>query len=238
MNTLTFSLFFIFSSINSSISQNTSNNNNKSELKFMSDEISQPTAFEYMGLFFFESKDIIYKTLENSFSKFPHFQDRNKLSSDFNKGKLTLPWHSPDSDDNEYHSTTLYKGPRPVEEVQNDLPYIEFVEGAPARITALGVGYISEGIIFLIVNTDKYSNNSYKHVTIALNTLQAKHSNDVLISLFDKGGDLGGLRDIIFDGKPTPFTAELSVNVEGKAYTCYVDKFINPIVINAKMHAK
>ena len=83
---------------------------------------------------------------------------------------------------NFWHITTLYKGDKPFEEIENHLAYKQYYENRNIFVTVIGLVYVPEGILCLLIklNDDIVCNGEYPHMTIIRNKYPPKYSNLVI----------------------------------------------------------
>ena len=166
------------------------NNTNTEEIKLKN--------FIYIAIIFrgdntcFKLKPKIYKALKSILNKFLSFntpEEKNEikeLSSALQIIKsIELPkgWNFPHKmRGNFWHITTLYKGDKSFEEIENHLSYKQYYENRNIFVTVIGLVYVPEGILCLLIklNDDIVCYGEYPHMTIVRNKYPPKYSNLVI----------------------------------------------------------
>ena len=154
--------------------------------------------FIYLAIIFrgdntcFKIKPKIYKTLKSIIQKFNDFSSEEEkkeikdLSSAIQIIKGTdLPkgWAFPHKmRGNYWHITTLYKGNKSLEEIGKNLAYQQYIENKKIFVTVIGLVYVPEGIICLLIklNDGIICSGNYPHMTIIKNKYPPKYSNIVI----------------------------------------------------------
>ena len=154
--------------------------------------------FIYIAIIFrgdntcFKIKPKIYKALKSIMQKFPSFntveekEEIKNLSTSIQiiKGiELPKGWNFPHKmRGNFWHITTLYKGEKPFEEIQNHLAYKQYAENKNVFVTVIGLVYVPEGIMCLLIklNDGIVCYGDYPHMTIMRNKYPPKYSNLVI----------------------------------------------------------
>ena len=172
------------------ISDNINNINNSDEIKLKN--------FIYIAIIFkgdntcFKMKPKIYRTLKSILQKFTSFnseEEKNEiknLSTSIQIIKnIELPkgWNFPHKmRGNYWHITTLYRGEKSFEEIENHLAYKQYFENKNIFVTVFGLIYVPEGIMFLLIklNDGIVCNGEYPHMTIMRNKYPPKYSNLVI----------------------------------------------------------
>ena len=154
--------------------------------------------FIYIAIIFrgdntcFKIKPKIYKALKSIMQKFPSFntaeekEEIKNLSTSIQiiKGiELPKGWNFPHKmRGNFWHITTLYKGDKSFEEIQNHLAYRQYAENKNIFATVIGLVYVPEGIMCLLIklNDGIVCYGDYPHMTIMRNKYPPKYSNLVI----------------------------------------------------------
>ena len=183
---LTIKKFFNIKNSNE-ISDNINNINNSDEIKLKN--------FIYIAIIFkgdntcFKMKPKIYRTLKSILQKFTSFnseEEKNEiknLSTSIQIIKnIELPkgWNFPHKmRGNYWHITTLYRGEKSFEDIENHLAYKQYFENKNIFVTVFGLIYVPEGIMFLLIklNDGIVCNGEYPHMTIMRNKYPPKYSN-------------------------------------------------------------
>ena len=170
--------------------ENNNKDNNLIEIKLKN--------FIYIAIIFrgdstcFKIKPKVYKTLRAILQKFPNFyseEEKNEIkdlassiqiikSMDLPKG-----WTFPHKmRGNYWHITTLYRGNKSFEEVEKSLAYQQYVEDKKVFVTVIGLVYVPEGIMCLLIklNDGIICSGNYPHMTIMRNKYPPKYSNTVI----------------------------------------------------------
>ena len=154
--------------------------------------------FIYIAIIFrgdnncFKIKPKIYKTLKLIIQKYPDFsseEEKNEIN-DLAKSiqiikSIDLPkgWNFPHKmRGNYWHITTLYRGNKPFEEVEKNLAYQQYVENKKVFVSVIGLVYVPEGIMCLLIkfNDGIICSGNYPHMTIMRNKYPPKYSNTVI----------------------------------------------------------
>jgi hypothetical protein len=154
--------------------------------------------FIYVAIIFkgdntcFKLKPKIFKTLKSILQKFSSFSTEEEKNEIKNLSKsiqiirgIELPkgWNFPHKmRGNYWHITTLYRGDKSFEEIENHLAYKQYVEDKNIFVTVIGLVYVPEGIMCLLIrlNDGIVCNGEYPHMTIIRNKYQPKYSNLVI----------------------------------------------------------
>ena len=174
-------------------------NSNESTLnsKINTEEIKLKN-FIYVAIIFkgdntcFKLKPKIFKTLKSILQKFSSFSTEEEKNEIKNLSKsiqiirgIELPkgWNFPHKmRGNYWHITTLYRGDKSFEEIENHLAYKQYVEDKNIFVTVIGLVYVPEGIMCLLIrlNDGIVCNGEYPHMTIIRNKYPPKYSNLVI----------------------------------------------------------
>ena len=169
---------------------NISHQNNIDEIKLKN--------FIYIAIIFrgdntcFKLKPKIYKALKSLIQKFPTFNtedEKNELKNLINSiqiiRNIDLPkgWNFPHKmRGNFWHITTLYKGDKSFESIKDHLAYQQYYENKNVFVTVIGLVYVPEGIMCLLIklNDGIVCNGEYPHMTLMRNRYPPKYSNLVI----------------------------------------------------------
>ena len=171
--------------------------NNDSILNTTTKEEIKLKNFIYIAIIFrgdnicFKIKPKIYKTLKLILQKFSFNTEEEKneiknLSSAIQIIKsINLPkgWNFPHKmRGNFWYITTLYKGDKSFKEIENHLAYQQYFENRNVFVTVIGLIYVPEGILCLLIklNDGIVCSGEYPHMTIARNKYPPKYSNLVI----------------------------------------------------------
>ena len=154
--------------------------------------------FIYIAIIFrgdntcFKLKPKIYKALKSLIQKFPTFnteEEKNELQNLINSiqiiRNIDLPkgWNFPHKmRGNFWHITTLYKGDKSFEAIKDHLAYQQYYENKNVFVTVIGLVYVPEGIMCLLIklNDGIVCNGEYPHMTLMRNRYPPKYSNLVI----------------------------------------------------------
>ena len=174
--------------LNNITSQN--NPNNIEEIKLKN--------FIYIAIIFrgdntcFKLKPKVYKALKSILQKFPSFnteEEKNELKNLTSSVQIIrnidLPkgWNFPHKmRGNFWHITTLYKGDKSFNEIKDHLAYQQYYENKNVFVTVIGLIYVPEGIMCLLIklNDGIVCNGEYPHMTLMRNKYPPKYSNLVI----------------------------------------------------------
>jgi hypothetical protein len=174
--------------LNNITSQN--NTNNIEEIKLKN--------FIYIAIIFrgdntcFKLKPKVYKALKSILQKFPSFnteEEKNELKNLTSSVQIIrnidLPkgWNFPHKmRGNFWHITTLYKGDKSFDEIKDHLAYQQYYENKNVFVTVIGLIYVPEGIMCLLIklNDGIVCNGEYPHMTLMRNKYPPKYSNLVI----------------------------------------------------------
>jgi hypothetical protein len=179
--------------------------------------------------------DIITKGLEGILSTYPE-EDAEGIIKSISSGMDNPKWRYT-KPDKKWHITTLFKKGKTFS--TSHPAYTSFETGKNVTVNIRGMIYIPEKIITCICFPDTPVENKFPHMTTLLGEYSAKHSNDVLTSLFDEGCvyecEYEGLfKDLTNEDS---FLERCEKTFLKKPETCYVYKFVEPISVETIMHA-
>ena len=214
--------------------------------------------FIYLGIminnqdFTVKIKSIIYKTLKNFKSK---YNINNNEIDDLIKTiqlvtQIILPkkWNYPHKyHNNLWHTTLLFKGNQPLSKVENLPQFKQFEEGKLCKINIIGIIYIPECLIVLIIKlpNDVYSVNKFPHITAFIGKYPPKFSNNVMEEIL-KNSELKNLYDKIMkndneDSIDTNLNEEnyfnLNININDEDVSAYIYLTKKELIIEGNMHA-
>ena len=233
-----------------------SNNETLNEIKLKN--------FIYIAIIFrgdvmcFKLKPKIYKTLKSILQYFPNFNSEEEkteiknLSSSLQVIKsIALPkgWNFPHKmRGNYFHVTTLYKGNKSFEEIENNLAYKQYSEDKNIFVTIIGLIYVPEGILCLLVklNDGIICNGEYPHMTIIRNKYPPKYSNFVIKEClkykdikneYDKKMKNINNEDEINTNKKEDFIRRKQIVIDDNKVTAYFVLYEKSLEIKGTMHA-
>ena len=172
------------------------NDSNENEIKEDINEIKLKN-FIYIAIIFrgdntsFKIKPKIYKSLKSILQKFPdNSEEEKKELKDLASAiqiirNIDLPkgWFFPHKmRGNYWHITTLYRGNKSFEEIEKNLAYQQYIENKKIFVTVIGLVYVPEGILCLLIklNDGIICSGNYPHMTIMRNKYPPKYSNTVI----------------------------------------------------------
>ena len=153
--------------------------------------------FIYIAIIFrgqnncFKIKPKIYKMMKlikRAYSNlsFEEYKEVDEIASSFQVIlNINLPknWYFPHKlRGNYWHITTLYKGNKSFEEIEDTLPYKQYAEDKKIFVYIIGMVYVPEGIICLLVRLNEGIEiaGNFPHMTIIRNKYPPKYSNNVI----------------------------------------------------------
>ena len=146
---------------------------------------------------------------------------------------------------NLWHCTTLFKGGKTkFREIANTEEYKQFMQGEKVMIKLLGIVYVPESTIVMIIKVDKSIKikNAYPHVTGFIKDFAPKYSNDVMENIM-KNKEIKSVydkliksdNDVKLNEKECLFSDE--IDIDGYAYNAYINYLENPVELESTMHA-
>ena len=144
---------------------------------------------------------------------------------------------------NLWHCTTLFKGRTKFSDIAKTEEYKQFIQGEKVMIKLLGIVYVPESAIVMIIKVDKNIkiNNTYPHVTGFIKDFAPKYSNNIMEnimknnkikSVYDKLMSSDGCK---LDGKECLFSD--SIEIDGYSYNAYVKYLEEPVDLESTMNA-
>ena len=220
--------------------------------------------FIYIAIIFrgdntcFKIKPKIYKSLKLILQKFPSFnsiEEKNEiqnLSSAIQIIKsIELPkgWSFPHKmRGNFWHITTLYKGDKSFEEIENHLAYKQYAENKNIFVTVIGLIYVPEGIICLLIklNDGIVCYGDYPHMTIMRNKYPPKYSNLVIKEClklkefkyeYEKRMSNENNSEIITNNKKEDYIQRKQITIDNNKVIVYYVLFEKSFEVKGVMHA-
>lgn len=144
---------------------------------------------------------------------------------------------------NLWHCTTLFKGRTKFSDIAKTEEYKQFIQGEKVMIKLLGIVYVPESAIVMIIKVDKNIkiNNTYPHVTGFIKDFAPKYSNNIMEnimknnkikSVYDKLMSSDGCK---LDGKECLYSD--SIKIDGYSYNAYVKYLEEPVDLESTMNA-
>ena len=141
---------------------------------------------------------------------------------------------------NLWHSTLLFKGNKSINEIKNDKSYLQFKEGEINKVKFIGLVYIPNRTIVMIINFSNgiVSNNKYPHVTAFINQYPPKASNDVLEKILLNEDALEKYNNIIKENtNEGEFIKKYDIKINKENVDGYLILFEKSVEIEGIMHA-
>jgi hypothetical protein len=211
--------------------------------------------FVYLGLLikgeenYTKMKKIISSSLRNIKDKFDleKSEEINELISCLEKYKsCNLPknWKYPHkAHKNLWHCTTLFKGSKKsFGEIAKTEEYNQFIEGETVNIKLIGVAYVPNSAIVMIIKVDNKIriNNKHPHVTAFIKDFPPKYSNTILEGIMQNKTINKSYEILIegkskLDGKESLFCEK--IEIDKKFHLAYVKFLEEPVDLTSCMHA-
>jgi len=210
--------------------------------------------FVYLGLLIKGEENYI-KIKENISSSLKKIKDKfdlgkseeiNELIACIEKYKscnLPKDWRYPHrAHKNMWHCTTLFKGKAKYNEIAKTEEYNQFIEGENVNVKLIGVVYVPNGSIVMIINIDNKISikNKYPHVTGFIKDFQPKYSNDIMECIM-KNKNINKSYEILMAGKEKLSEKENlyceKIEIDKKSYLAYVKFLEEPVDLTSCMHA-
>lgn len=174
--------------------------------------------------------DIIYKSISDLSNSFSSFSSEDLLSflksKEPDKNKKSI-WKYPKS----FHITTLFHS----KHYDKNSPILKsFQNDKEAKVNIAGMAIVPNNIVTLIVLTDELVDNKYPHITFLIGNYKPVVSNNVMISLFDKGAPYEEIYNKIKKGEKCPMKEKVTVNILDKEEDVYFEIFDSPIEVIGK----
>ena len=146
--------------------------------------------------------------------------------------------------------TTLYKGDKPFKEIENHLAYQQYFENKNIFVTVIGLVYVPEGILCLLIklNDGIICSGEYPHMTIVRNKYPPKYSNLVIKEClkfkdikneYDKriNKDKENNNEVISTSKKEDFIERKQIVVDENKVIAYFVLFEKSFDVKGIMHA-
>ena len=166
-----------------------------------------------------------------------------KCLEKFKSCELPKNWKYPHrAHKNLWHCTTLFKGKTKYNEIAKTEQYKQFVEGEEVKIQLIGIVYVPNGSIVMIIKLDNKISikNKYPHITGFIKDFAPKYSNNVMECVMENK-NINRTYETLMEGKlKSDFKENLfceKIEIEKKSHVAYV-KFLDvPVDLASYMHA-
>ena len=210
--------------------------------------------FVYLGLLikgeenYIKIKQNISSSLKNIKDKFDlgKSEEINELINCLEKYKscnLPKDWKYPHkAHKNLWHCTTLFKGKAKYNEIAKTEEYNQFIEGENVNIKLLGVIYVPNSSIVMIINVEKKISikNKYPHITGFIKDFKPKYSNDIMECVMENK-NINKSYEILMDGKSKLDGKDNlfceKIEIDKKSHLAYVKFLEEPVDLTSCMHA-
>ena len=210
--------------------------------------------FVYLGLEI-KGEDNYTKIKENISSSLKYIKDKYDLekSEEINElincleqlksSKLPKDWKYPHkAHKNLWHCTTLFKGKTKYNEIANTDEYKQFIEGENVNIKLIGVVYVPNCSIVMIIKLDNKISikNKYPHITGFIKDFPPKYSNNIMECIMDNK-TINKSYEILLEGKSKLDEKEISfcekIEIDKKYHMAYVKFLEESVDLTSCMHA-
>jgi hypothetical protein len=143
---------------------------------------------------------------------------------------------------NLWHCTTLFKGKGKYNEIAKTDQYKQFIEGEEVKIQLIGIVYVPNGSIVMIIKLDNKISikNKYPHITGFIKDFAPKYSNNVMECVMENK-NINRTYETLMDGKLKSDLKENlfceKIEIEKKSHVAYVKFFDVPVDLASYMHA-
>ena len=212
--------------------------------------------FVYLGLQikgkenYIKIKENISKSLEKmekkfKFGKSTEINELIKCIKDVEKCELPSGWKYPHiAHKNLWHCTTLFKGKTKLREIEKKEEYQQFIQGEKVMIKLLGIAYVPESSIVMIIKVDKAIkiSNTYPHITGFIKDFKPKYSNDIMENIM-KNKEIKSIYDNLLNSEECKLKGKKSllfnekIEIEGYDYDAYVNFLEEPVDLESTMNA-
>ena len=218
------------------------------------EELGKIKDFIYLGLLV-KGEENYVKIKENISSSLKIIKDKFDLGKSdeinelikclekFKSCELPKNWKYPHrAHKNLWHCTTLFKGKTKYNEIAKTEQYEQFIEGEEVKIQLIGIVYVPNGSIVMIIKLDhKISiKNKYPHITGFIKDFAPKYSNNVMECVMENK-NINRTYETLMEGKLKSDLKENlfceKITIEKKSHVAYV-KFLDvPVDLASYMHA-
>ena len=182
---------------------------------------------------------------EYQFEKSSEIKKLIEYIGDVKNCELPSKWKYPHiAHKNLWHCTTLFKGKTKFNEISKTEEYEQFIQGEKVMIKLLGIVYVPESSIVMIIKVDKNIKikNTYPHVTGFIADFKPKYSNDIMEKIM-KNKDIKSVYDEMMNNSDSKYKGKISlinceiIEIEGYEYDAYVKFFDEPVELESTMNA-
>lgn len=210
--------------------------------------------FIYLGLLI-KGEDGYTKVKSNISSLLKKILSANKIESQSeikeliqfigNVKDVELPqgWKYPHiAHKNMWHCTILFKGKTKFSEIKNTDEYKQFIQGERVIVKLLGIVYVPNSTIVMIVKPDEKVKikNNYPHITGFIDNFVPKYSNNVMESIMEND-DVKKIYSKLMREEEIKANDKISfyqkIKIEGKTYDAYVQFMEKSFELESIMNA-
>ena len=143
---------------------------------------------------------------------------------------------------NLWHCTTLFKGKTKFSEIAKTDEYKQFIQGEKVKIKLIGVVYVPESTIVMIIKLGKdiKIKNAYPHITGFIKDFAPKYSNNVMECIMNNK-EIKGIYDTLIKEDECKLGGKEcyheEIEIEEYAYDAYVRFLEKPIELESTMNA-
>ena len=218
------------------------------------DKLGKIKDFVYLGLLI-KGEDNYTKIKENISSSLKSIKEKFDLgkSEEINElincldqpksCKLPYEWKYPHkAHNNLWHCTTLFKGKTKYYEIAETDEYKQFIEGENVNIKLIGVVYVPNSSIVMIIKIDDKIciKNKYPHITGFIKDFPPKYSNDVMECIM-MNKLINRSYELLLDGKSNLDEKEKlfceKIEVDNQSHFAYVKFLDESVDLSSYMHA-
>ena len=187
------------------------------------------------------------KAIEEEF-EFDSKSEINQLIKnigDVKNYELPSKWKYPHiAHKNLWHCTTLFKGKTKFSEIEKTDEYKQFIQGEKVPIKLLGIVYVPESSVVMIIKVDKNIKikNAYPHITGFIKDFAPKYSNNIMENIM-QNKDIKSIYDGMMNSDDSKYTGKLDlihsevIEIDGYEYDAYVRFFEKPVELESTMNA-
>ena len=211
--------------------------------------------FIYLGLLI-KGEDNYIKIKENISNSLKKIEEKFKLEDpkeinelikcigEVKNYELPSKWKYPHiAHKNLWHCTTLFRGRTNYREIAKTDEYKQFIQGEKVIIKLLGIVYVPESAIVMIIKVDKNVKiqNTYPHVTGFIKDFAPKYSNNIMQNIMENK-EIKNVYDKLINNEDTKLNAKEclfseEIDIDGYVYNAYVNYLENPVELESTMHA-
>ena len=133
------------------------------------------------------------------------------------------------------------KGKAKYNDIKNSDEYKQFIEGENVIIKLIGIAYVPNSAIVMIIKLDDKITikNKYPHITGFIKDFPPKYSNNIMECIM-KNKDINKAYESLMNGKELNEKENLfcdKIEIEGKNYNAYVKFLEESVELSSCMHA-